>query len=118
MRSLIGLARAHGARVALVTQTIRVRQAQRPDDLKYLAQWLPALLPEAAPSELERLNSALRALSGQEGAQLVDAAARIGWQDDDFADPLHFSERGSERFAEFLARELTLDAARGGVERR
>jgi lysophospholipase L1-like esterase len=108
VRSLIGLARAHGARVALVTQTIRIRQAQRAEDLKYLAQWLPALLPESAPSELDRLNAALRSLPAQDGVLLVDAAARIGWQDEDFADPLHFSAGGSERFADFLARELNL----------
>jgi len=40
----------------------------------------------------------------------VDAAARIGWQDEDFADPLHFSDRGSERLAGFLATELALPA--------
>jgi lysophospholipase L1-like esterase len=108
LRSLAAVARAHGARLALVTQTIRIRGPQRTDDLKYLAQWLPGLVPEAAPGELERLNEAQRALRGDEGVQLVDAAAQIGWQDEDFADPLHFSDRGSERFAEYLARELAL----------
>jgi len=110
LRSLVAVARAHGARVALVTQTIRIRAAQRADDLKYLAQWLPALVPQAAPGELERLNEEQRAWRGQDGVQVVDAAARIGWQDQDFADPLHFSGRGSERFAEFLAGELALPA--------
>jgi lysophospholipase L1-like esterase len=108
VRSLIGIARAHGAHVALVTQSIRIRAQQRPADLRYLAQWLPALLPEAAPGELDRLSEALRALRGEEGVQLVDAASRMGWQDEDFLDPLHFSARGSERFADFLAAELLL----------
>jgi lysophospholipase L1-like esterase len=108
LRSLAALARAHGARVALVTQSIRIRRRQRAEDLKYLAQWLPGLVPEAAPGELDRLNEVLRARRGDEGVQLVDAAVRIGWQDDDFADPLHFSDRGSERFADFLAAELAL----------
>jgi lysophospholipase L1-like esterase len=110
LRSLAAVARAHGARLALVTQTIRIRGAQRADDLMYLSQWLPGLVAEAAPGELERLNEAQRALRGEDGVQLVDAAARIGWQDEDFADPLHFSDRGSERFAEFLAGELSLPA--------
>jgi lysophospholipase L1-like esterase len=110
LRSLAAVARAHGARLALVTQTIRIRGRQRATDLKYLAQWLPGLAPEAAPGELERLNEVQRAMRGEEGVQLVDAAARIGWQDEDFADPLHFSDRGSERFAEFLAAELVLPA--------
>jgi lysophospholipase L1-like esterase len=110
LRSFAALARAHGARVALVTQTIRIRRRQRADDLKYLAQWLPGLVPEAAPGELERLDDVLRAMRGDDGVQLVDAAARIGWQDEDFADPLHFSDRGSARFAEYLAAELALPA--------
>jgi lysophospholipase L1-like esterase len=109
VRSLAAVARAHGARVALVTQTIRIRRPpRRADDLKYLAQWLPALEPQAAPAELERLNQELRAMAGEPGVQLVDAAARIPWQDEDFADPLHFSDRGSERFASFLAAALAL----------
>ena len=45
VRSQIGIARAHGARVAPVTQAIRIRRAQRIGDLAYLAQWLPGLLP-------------------------------------------------------------------------
>ncbi|HEY6322348.1 MAG TPA: SGNH/GDSL hydrolase family protein [Thermoanaerobaculia bacterium] len=110
LRSLAAVARAHGARVALVTQTIRIRRRQRADDLQYLAQWLPGLAPEAAPGELERLNDVLRARRADEGVQLVDAAAGIGWQDEDFADPLHFSDRGSERFAGFLAAALALPA--------
>jgi lysophospholipase L1-like esterase len=109
VRSLVGVARAHGARIALVTQTIRIRQPpRRADDLKYLAQWLPALEPQAAPTELERLNQELYALAAEPGVQLVDAATRIPWQDEDFADPLHFSDRGSERFANFLAGALAL----------
>ena len=111
VRSLAGIARAHGARLALVTQTIRIRRMQRADDLKYLAQWLPGLLSEAAPGELERLNQTLRAMAGDEDVQVLDAAARLGWQDDDFADPLHFSDRGSRRFAAFLAAELALPEA-------
>ena len=111
VRSQIGIARVHGARVALVTQAIRIRSLQRAGDLEYLAQWLPGLLPAAAPGELERLNGALRSFAADDGVQLVDAAARLRWQDEDFADPLHFSERGSERFADFLAAELLLPAA-------
>jgi lysophospholipase L1-like esterase len=108
VRSLVALARARGARVALVTQSIRIRGFRRAEDLKYLAQWLPALEPEAAPAELARLNQALSALATEPGVQLIDAADRIPWQDEDFADPLHFSDRGSERFADYLARNLAI----------
>jgi lysophospholipase L1-like esterase len=107
VRSFVAVARAHGAAVVLVTQAIRIRRQQRADDLKYLAQWLPGLVPEVAPGELERLNGALRAMRGEDGVRVVDAAARMGWRDEDFADPLHFSPQGSERFAEFLAAELS-----------
>jgi lysophospholipase L1-like esterase len=115
VRSLIGIARAHGARVALVTQTMRIRQAHRAEDLKYLAQWLPGLQPEAAPAQLERLNAVLRSLpatdAGASGdVYLLDAAASVPWQDEDFADPLHFSDQGSERLAAYLAGALPLPA--------
>jgi lysophospholipase L1-like esterase len=106
VRSFVAVARAHGAAVVLVTQVIRIRGQQQADDLKYLAQWLPALAPEAVPGELERLNGALRAMRGEAGVRIADAAARIDWRDEDFADPLHFSPQGSERFAAFLAAEL------------
>jgi lysophospholipase L1-like esterase len=108
VRSFVGIARSHGARVALVTQAIRIRRLQRADDLKYLAQWLPALVPDTAPAALDRLNQEVRALRGEEGVQVIDAAARVAWEDEDFADPLHFSDRGSDRLAGFLAAELAL----------
>jgi lysophospholipase L1-like esterase len=109
LRSYCALARAVGARPVLVTQTIRLRALHLDGDRSYLGRWIPGLEPEAAAGELERLNQVLRAVA-QEGSGpllLVDAARDVGWEDSDFADPLHFAPRGSERLAALLAERLT-----------
>ncbi len=105
VRSFIAVAREHGARVVLVTQTIRVRRAHRVDDLSYLAGWLPGLDPAVAASQLQRFNDVLRHLGGGQQALLADAAA-VCWSDEDFADPMHFSAQGSVKFATYLAGQL------------
>jgi lysophospholipase L1-like esterase len=103
LRSFVAVARADGAIVVLVTQPLRVRPASRERDLAYLAGWVRGLDPESASGELERLNDVLRDLASEEGVRLADAASDIPWTDGDFVDPMHFSARGSERLAGFLA---------------
>lgn len=108
VRALAAAARDRGARVVLVTQTIRLRRGHLAADREYVARWVPGLQPEAAPGELERFNEVLRGLGRAGDAVVLDAAARAGWQDADFADPLHFSAGGSEKLARFLAGSLPL----------
>lgn len=101
IRSFIRLA---GVRVALMTQTLRLRQAHAEQDRRYLAGWMPGLEPEAAPGQLERLNDVLRTAAQQQGGvDLIDAARDVEWTDADFADAMHFSAAGSRRLAGFLA---------------
>jgi lysophospholipase L1-like esterase len=102
VRSAIALAHGHGARVILATQPIRLRQAQRESDLRYLEGWLPGLEAAAAPAELERLNQVLRDLAGDGLAELADVAAEVPWNDEDFGDPLHYSEAGRAKLAGFM----------------
>ena len=106
VRSFIAVAREHGARVVLVTQTIRIRRQHRDSDLAYLAGWLPGLDPAAAPAQLGRFNDVLRRLGDGRHAVLADAASEVGWTDGDFADPMHFSAAGSARLAAYLAGRL------------
>jgi lysophospholipase L1-like esterase len=106
VRSFVAVAREHGARVVLVTQTIRIRERHREGDLAYLAGWLPGLDPEAAPSQLDRFNGVLRRTADGRSALLADAAAEVPWTDDDFADPMHASAAGSAKLAAYLAGRL------------
>jgi lysophospholipase L1-like esterase len=103
LRSLVAVARTHGARVVLATQPLRVRAASGPADLAYLAEWIPGLEPETVPVELERLNQAMRLVASGTDAVLADVAREVPWSDGDFADPMHFSAAGSARMAGFLA---------------
>jgi lysophospholipase L1-like esterase len=112
VRSFAALARSRGAEVLLVTQPLRIREANRAADLAYLAGWYPELAPEAAPMELERLNVALRELAAEGVGDLADVSAQVDWQDDDFGDPLHYSERGRRKLAAFLASAIDGQLAR------
>ena len=112
LRSAIALARARGTTIVLLTQTIRIRRDHAAEDRAWLARWYPELEPAAAPGELERLNEVTRALGREGGALILDVAARIHWDDADFADPLHFSAAGSEKLARFLAAQLPLRSRR------
>jgi lysophospholipase L1-like esterase len=106
VRSFAALARSRGADVLLVTQPVRIREASRAADLAYLAGWYPELEPEAVPGELERLNAALRKLAGEGLGDLADAAQEIDWQDDDFGDPLHYTDAGRQKLVVFLAPKI------------
>jgi hypothetical protein len=87
---------------------MRLRR-ERPEDLAYTAGWLPWLEPAAAPAALEVLNEVTRTVAHDEGVWLADAASEVAWSDEDFADPFHFSPRGSERLAVFLAERAASD---------
>jgi lysophospholipase L1-like esterase len=106
VRSYAALARSRGADILLVTQPMRIRPTEREADLAWLAGWCPELEPSAAPTELERLNEVLRRLAREGVGGLADAAAQIPWADEDFGDPLHYSESGRRKLVDFLAPRL------------
>lgn len=106
VRAFISIASSGGADVVLVTQPLHVRPSSAVSDHAYLAQWIEGLEPAAVPSQLSRLNAVLRKIGRDQSVVLVDAAADVGWEDGDFADPMHFSARGSERMARFMAESL------------
>jgi lysophospholipase L1-like esterase len=106
VRSYVAVAAASGAQVVLVTQSIHVRRRSVDAGLSYLAQWIEGLEPTEASKQLERFNSVLRSLSREGPALLIDVAEEVPWEDTDFTDPMHFSDRGSERMATFMADSL------------
>jgi lysophospholipase L1-like esterase len=103
VRSFIAVARAHGARVLLVTQSLRLRAQRAGADTAALQTWIPGLPAAAALHELERFNDVLRRLAAAGEADLADAAREVAWSDDDFIDPMHFTAAGSAKLADYLA---------------
>lgn len=103
VRSFATLARSRGSDVLLVTQPVRIRTDHREADLTWLSGWYPSLEPTAVPRELERLNEVLRRLARGGVGGLADAAQEVGWTDDDFDDPLHYTEMGRRKLVEYLA---------------
>jgi len=103
VRSFVAVARAHGAHVLLVTQSLVLRADHVEADEEIYRQWLPALDPRTGPAVLEQLNDVLRRLAVELHVTLADAARDVAWTDADFIDPMHMSGGGSAKLAEFLA---------------
>jgi lysophospholipase L1-like esterase len=103
VRSLIGVAHAHGVRVLLATQPLRRRAAHWDRDVEVFQFWVPDLEPDAVFGEMERLNDVLRRLAADGQAALADVARDVAWTDGDFLDPMHTNGPGSQKLATFLA---------------
>jgi len=103
LRSMIGVAAARGIRVFLVAAAVRVRRGRESADGEWLSAWTPGLSPKGYLAGLGRYNGVARKL-GEEGIALFEDPFSGGaFGDDDYADPVHFSPVGSERFAQHLA---------------
>ncbi len=116
LRSTIGVAAWHGAKVLLVAQAARVRTGAEGSDNEWLKGWTPGLTSTGYLAGLARYNAVARKL-GEEGVALfLDPFSGGDFGDGDFLDPVHFSAGGSEKFARRLA-ELVRQrflASRGG----
>src|SRR5258706_10099151 len=103
LRSTIGVARAHGAGTLLVAQTVVARKGKEKADDEWLESWTPGLTPTGYKRGLARYDAAAKHVAESAGAFFLDPFAGGSFGDEDFADPLHFSSAGSERFARLLA---------------
>lgn len=99
LRSTIAVARAHGARTLLVAQAVRFRKGAEERDRAFVESWTPGLTAEGNRRGLERYNAIARALAAEGLADYVDPFESGDFTDADFADAVHFSNSGSERFA-------------------
>ncbi len=106
VRSIIGLARAHGARTLLIAQSARFGAGRQARDRDYVESWAPGLTADGYRRSLARYREALVALASETGAALFDPFASGTFVDADFWDPFHFAPPGSERFASLLAGEV------------
>jgi lysophospholipase L1-like esterase len=106
LRATIAAARAHGARTLLVAQSARVRAGHEAADRAWLEGWAPGLTPAGYLAGLARYNAVARALAAEGAALFLDPFAGGAFPESAFADPVHFTPEGSERFAEALAAYL------------
>jgi lysophospholipase L1-like esterase len=103
LESTIGVARVHGARTLLLAQEVRIRHGHEASDLEWLGSWVPGLTHEGYVRGLERFNDAARSVADENGELFFHPFTTSAFSDDDYADPVHFSAKGSERFARILA---------------
>lgn len=103
LRSTIGVASAHGARVLLVAQAARVRTGSGTADDEWLKGWTPGLTSAGYLAGLARYNAVAKKLGDEGVALFLDPFAGGAFGDGDFLDPVHFSAPGSEKFAQSLA---------------
>ena len=75
-------------------------------DSKYIAGWVNTMTPQRTIQELNRLNKDVKNFCEKNGIEFLNANKHISWVDTDFADPMHFSDAGSQKFAKFLAESL------------
>lgn len=106
LRSFHAIAQAHGARVVLMTQPLHLREGTLAADRAYVESWIPGFDATLSIEALERFNDVVCEVALDSGAVLFDAAREIDWQDEDFADPMHYSALGSEKLARYVAEQL------------
>ena len=116
VQAYISIGRNAGAAVILITQTVRIRKEFADEDLAYLKDLFPELEPQAAATELERLNDVTRRVAAEKHVILIDMARDLPLEVADTLDPMHFSPQGSERFAHFIAPVVAAQLARIGSE--
>lgn len=106
LRSTIAVARAGGARTLILAQSVRLRKGFEAADREYYESWTPGLTFEGAQRALARYNEVGRRLGAEGAAYFLDPFASGVFTDADFADSVHFSAAGSDRFAGILAAYL------------
>jgi lysophospholipase L1-like esterase len=109
VRSTVAVARAHGARVVLVPQTLQIRAGSEARDREWIEAWCPGLTADGARRGLARYAEALRRIAAPPDVLLLEAYAGEA-PAGDFDDACHFSPVGSDRFARLLAAFLTSPA--------
>ncbi|HTS01906.1 MAG TPA: GDSL-type esterase/lipase family protein [Thermoanaerobaculia bacterium] len=110
LRSTIAVARAAGARTLLVSQSVRLRKGREAEDGAWIAAWTPGLTTKGYLAGLARYDAVARKLGAEGLALFFDPFAGGAFPDAAFADPVHFSPEGSDRFARALAAFLTSPA--------
>lgn len=107
LTATIGVARAHGARVLLVPQTLEVRAGTEARDVEWIEAWCPGLTADAARRGLARYADVMRRLASSPDVLFLPPYDGASAPEGDFDDACHFSVAGSDRFARRVAAFLT-----------
>lgn len=109
LRSMVAVARAAGAEVALVTNAhpCTAENLERRSDLfAYLPRYQPNLTFAGVQDAFRRYNEVIRKVARAEGAVLADAEVEIPPDPALFVDHVHFNARGAEIFAGVVAEAI------------
>ncbi len=103
LNTMVGVARAYGARTLLATQYVRARSGPALDQDEYVFDsWIPAFDVKTAGRELDRLNDVMRRFPRADDVAVADVAHEVAWTDGDFGDPVHTLAPGSDKLAAYL----------------
>lgn len=101
--------RAGGAVPILVTHANRFGRTRRADDDYWLTGWrlqYPRIQQDALLDLEVRANTVIREVAAEEHVQVVDAAAALSGNPDNFADHAHFTDGGADKMALLLSRPV------------
>ena len=106
--------RDDGAAPILVTHANRFGRTPRADDDYWLTGWrlqYPRMRQSALLDLETRANDVIREVASQEQVQVVDAAAALSGDPENFADHVHFTNTGADKMALLLSRAVIAAAA-------
>ena len=99
---LTAITQQNGATPVFIPQILNEHQLT--SDQPY--EWIPQVPQRALPAVLAVFNEAMAKTTREAGAKVIPEVLEVDWQDADFVDRGHFSERGAQRFACTVARGL------------
>jgi lysophospholipase L1-like esterase len=102
VRMLAAITRAIGAMPVFVPQVLNDHRFT--SDEPY--GWIPRIPQRAVPRVMSVFNKAMMEAAHEAGAVTIPEVLELEWQDSDFVDRGHFSQRGAQRFACALAAGL------------
>ena len=113
LNTLVSRIQARGVKVILITTATRFGGALRledvrPDDRRFLTVWrrfYPVLREEGFLDMDQRMSDAVRRVAKRRSVPLVDAAVHIQGAEN-FAEMVHFTDRGANALAKLVAQEI------------
>ena len=108
--ALVRAAKESGAKVALVTFSVRLRADQTPEEQNAAAvtslYYMPYMTPAGLIEGFAAYNEVIRQVAQQEATILVEAAEAIPGDARHFVDSVHFSDQGSSKMAAVVSAAL------------
>lgn len=113
LRRFVELASQRAELVALVTFCVHVRREQGPeqqlDACNTSLYYMPYMTPELLLAGFEEYNRVIRAVAGDTGSLLIEAADAVPGDKQHFNDSVHLKDAGCVALASAIARALLAD---------